>query len=91
MDDQQLIRIAKALADRTRLSILRTIAQRGQLCCGDIARTFDVTQATVSHHLKVLNDAGLIDTRREGQFIQVRAVRRTLDEYRRALGQSLEP
>jgi ArsR family transcriptional regulator, arsenate/arsenite/antimonite-responsive transcriptional repressor len=90
MDDVQLVRISKALADRTRLSMLRTIARRGELCCGDLARCFDVTQPTVSHHLRVLGDAGLVDTRRSGQFIQVRAVRRTLDDYRRALGQEFE-
>ena len=55
MDDAQLVRISKALADGTRLGILRTIARRGELCCGDVARCFDVTQATVSHHLKVLD------------------------------------
>ncbi len=90
MDDLQLVRISKALADRTRLGMLRTIARKGEICCGEVARAFDVTQATVSHHLKVLNDAGLIDTRRDGQFIQVRAIRRTLDDYRRALGQSFD-
>jgi ArsR family transcriptional regulator len=91
MEDPQLVRISKALADGTRLGILRTIARRGELCCGDVARCFDVTQATVSHHLKVLGDAGLVETRREGQFIHVRIVRRTVDEYRRALGHAFEP
>jgi ArsR family transcriptional regulator len=90
MDDQQLVRIAKALADRTRLGMLRTIVTRGELCCGEVARAFEVTQATVSHHLKVLNDAGLIETRRDGQFIQVRAVGRTLDDFRQALGEAFE-
>jgi ArsR family transcriptional regulator, arsenate/arsenite/antimonite-responsive transcriptional repressor len=90
MDDLQLVKISKALADRTRLSMLRTISTRGELCCGDLAKCFSVTQATVSHHLKVLGDAGLIDTRRAGQFIQVRAVRSTLEEYRRALGQNFD-
>ena len=65
MDDQQLVRIAKALADGTRLGILRTVARRGELCCGEVARSFDVTQATVSHHLKILADARLIENRRE--------------------------
>jgi ArsR family transcriptional regulator len=91
MEDAQLVRVSKALADRTRLGILRTIARRGELCCGDVARCFDVTQATVSHHLKVLVDAGLVETRRDGQFIHVRIVRRGIDEYRRALGHAFEP
>ena len=90
MDDVQLVRISKALADGTRLGILRTIARRGELCCGDVARCFDVTQATVSHHLKVLTDAGLIETRRNGQFIHVRLVRGTIDDYRRRLGHAFE-
>ncbi len=91
MDDTQLVRISKALADGTRLGILRTISRRGELCCGDVARCFDVTQATVSHHLKVLVDAGLIETRRDGQFIHVRMVRRTIEDYRRGLGRAFEP
>jgi ArsR family transcriptional regulator len=90
MDDLQLVKISKALADRTRLGMLRTICLRGELCCGDIAKTFAVAQATVSHHLKVLGDAGLIDTRRAGQFIHVRAVKSTLEDYRRALGQGFD-
>ena len=91
MDDPQLVRISKALADRTRLGILRTIARRGELCCGDVARCFDVTQATVSHHLKILSDAGLIETRRDGQFIHVRIVRQMIDDYCRGLGHAFEP
>jgi ArsR family transcriptional regulator len=91
MDDQRLVRIAKALADGTRLGILRTIARRGEICCGEVGRTFEVTQATVSHHLKVLNDAGLIEMRRTGQFIQVRASSATLEDFRRALGEGLAP
>jgi ArsR family transcriptional regulator len=88
MDEHDLVRISKALADPTRLNIFRRIAADGELCCGDVARCFRVSSATVSHHLKVLADAGLIETRREGQFIRVRARRRTLDDYRRALGQA---
>jgi DNA-binding transcriptional ArsR family regulator len=90
MDDQQLVRIAKALADGTRLGILRTVSRRGELCCGEVARAFDVTQATVSHHLKVLTDARLIENRREGQFIRLKAVRKTLDDFRKALGQGFD-
>jgi ArsR family transcriptional regulator, arsenate/arsenite/antimonite-responsive transcriptional repressor len=90
MDDQQLVRIAKALGDGTRLGILRTVSRRGELCCGEVARAFDVTQATVSHHLKVLADARLIENRREGQFIRLKAVRKTLDEFRKALGNGFD-
>jgi ArsR family transcriptional regulator len=90
MTDADIVAVSKALADRTRLGILRTIARRGCVCCGDVARAFDVTQATVSHHLKVLSNAGLVETRRDGQFIRVCAVRRTIDEFRSALGDGFE-
>ncbi len=85
MTDHDLVRIAKALADRTRLGILRTIAARGEVCCGDLWRTFPITAATVTHHLKVLDAAGLVDMRRDGQFIRVRAQHETLEAYRNAL------
>ena len=55
-----------------------------------VARSFDVTQATVSHHLKILADARLIENRREGQFIRLKAVRKTLDDFRRALGHGFD-
>jgi ArsR family transcriptional regulator, arsenate/arsenite/antimonite-responsive transcriptional repressor len=88
--DEDIVTISKALADRTRLGMLRTIASRGCVCCGDVARAFDVTQATVSHHLKVLSNAGLVETRRDGQFIRVCAVRRTLENFRVALGHGFD-
>jgi len=44
-----------------------------------------VTPATVSHHLKILSDAGLIDCRREGQFVYSRAVPQTIGTYIRSL------
>ena len=90
VNDEDIVTISKALADRTRLGILRTIARRGCVCCGDVAKAFSVTQATVSHHLKVLSNAGLVEMRRDGQFIRVCVVRRTLDDFRSALGDGFD-
>ena len=61
VDHHQLIKIAKALADPTRFSILQAIASAGESCCGDLAKRFPITQATCSQHLKILAEAGLID------------------------------
>ena len=58
----------KALSDKTRREILNLLNQ-GNMSAGDIAAKFSMTQATVSHHLSVLKDAGLISDRREGKFI----------------------
>jgi len=64
----RLVRVAKALGDPTRLELLRRIAAAREICCKDLVTLFPVSQATVSHHLKILTDAGLVSARREGQF-----------------------
>lgn len=50
----------KALSHPARLAILRTLAQRGACVCGEIVDTMPLSQATVSQHLKILKNAGLI-------------------------------
>ena len=70
MNRAHIERISKALADQTRLMIFEAIAKREQIKCGDIVSLRGVTAATVSHHLKILSDAGLIECRREGQFVR---------------------
>jgi ArsR family transcriptional regulator len=89
MEEPQLIRVAKALADRTRFRILRAIAESGELCCGDLSRKFPISQATVSHHLKILTEAGLIVARAEGQFHFFRAVPDALRDYRRTISDTI--
>jgi len=46
-----------------------------------------VTPATVSHHLKILTEAGLVECKREGQFVNSRALPNAIDEYTRTLSQ----
>ncbi|HEY9061386.1 MAG TPA: autorepressor SdpR family transcription factor [Pseudobacteroides sp.] len=58
----------KALSDATRREIMNMLKQ-GRMTAGDIAARFSMTQPTVSHHLSVLKDAGLIIDRKEGKFI----------------------
>ena len=85
MDHQQIERISKALGDQTRLMIYEAIAACDQMNCSNIASLRGVTPATVSHHLKMLADAGLIESRREGQFIYNKAVPETMDDYVKSL------
>jgi ArsR family transcriptional regulator, arsenate/arsenite/antimonite-responsive transcriptional repressor len=87
MDREQIERISKALGDQTRLMIYEAIASCEQMNCSEIVSLQGVTPATVSHHLKTLADAGLIDTRREGQFIYNKVVSATMDDYVRSLTQ----
>jgi DNA-binding transcriptional ArsR family regulator len=58
----------KALADPTRREILGLL-RHGEMSAGDLAKHFDVTKPSMSHHFAVLKDADLITSRREGQQI----------------------
>ncbi len=61
------VAFGKALADETRQRIMRLLCCR-ELCVSDlVAALGDVSQPTVSHHLQILKQAGLVDTRREGK------------------------
>ena len=85
MDRAQIEKISKALADATRLRIFEAIAGTRHMNCGDIVSLRGVTPATVSHHLRILSEAGLITCRREGQFVYSEAVPETIKAYTRAL------
>lgn len=58
----------KALSDPTRREILNLL-KKGPMAAGDIVAHFDSTGATISHHLAILKDAGLVDASRNGKFI----------------------
>ena len=66
------LRIAKALADARRLAILERIAARGDAACQHLCEEFPVSQPTMSHHLRLLADVGLIEMRRDGQYAYYR-------------------
>ena len=67
------IQLLQAVADPVRLSIVRQLgASRDAVCACDFTECCTVSQPTVSHHLKVLRDAGVVTTRREGTYIYYR-------------------
>lgn len=65
------VRLLAALADPTRLAIVRQLAQ-DETCACDFTSCCDVGQPTVSHHLRVLREAGVVTTERRGQSIWYR-------------------
>lgn len=67
LTDRELIRVLKALADPTRFRMVQEVAIAGELSCGQVAEHFDVSQPTISHHMKVLMDAGVLTSRTEGK------------------------
>jgi len=85
MDKGKIEKISKALGDETRLLIFEAISSSEEMNCGQLVSLQGVTQATVSHHLKILAEAGLIETRREGQFVYNKANPKAVEEYTHAL------
>jgi ArsR family transcriptional regulator len=83
MDDRRFQKVAKALADPRRFEIFQKIATTPaeEMCCGAICEEFPVSQATVSHHLKELTEAGLLESRSEGQFKYWSVNAETMNEY----------
>ena len=67
LDDAELVKALKALADPSRFRMVQEIAAAGELCCSEVGERFDLSQPTVSHHMKVLKDAGLLVTRPAGK------------------------
>jgi ArsR family transcriptional regulator len=85
MDRSEVEKISKALADETRLKIFEAISARNDMTCGEIVSMRGLTPATVSHHLRILSEAGLIACHRKGQFVYSEAVPETIAAYSRAL------
>ena len=85
MDSANIERISKALANETRLLIFEAIAGNKEINCSAIVTLRKVMPATVSHHLKILSAAGLIECRRRGQFVHNRVVPQTIENFARAL------
>jgi ArsR family transcriptional regulator len=89
--DARAIRVAKALGDPTRFRLLRAIAARRERSCAELTAMFPLAQATVSHHLKVLSDAGLLSVEVRGQWHYYRLVEGALDAHGRDLGLAFAP
>jgi ArsR family transcriptional regulator, arsenate/arsenite/antimonite-responsive transcriptional repressor len=76
----------KALADPTRVAIVNRLAAADEVCVCEFVATLDLAQPTVSHHLKVLRDAGLVESSRRGTWAYYRLVPDAVGALRDALG-----
>src|SRR6266850_8567394 len=76
----------KALADPTRVAIVNRLAQAAETCVCDLTAVFDLSQPTISHHLKVLREAGLVESTRRGTWAYYRLVPEAIAALRGALG-----
>jgi ArsR family transcriptional regulator len=84
------IQLLAALADPTRLEILRELAGTSQICACDLTDCCNVSQPTVSHHLKVLREAGAVVSERSGSNIYY-SVAPNLTERLGVIAQTLIP
>ena len=75
----------RALADPTRVAIVNRLAQ-GECCVCDLNAAFDLSQPTISHHLKVLRDAGLVTSTRRGTWAYYRLEPDAVRSLRQTLG-----
>jgi ArsR family transcriptional regulator len=80
------IRLLQAAADPTRLAILRQLTAEGEVCACDFTSCCDVAQPTVSHHLKVLREAGWIEGERRGTWIWYSLRPTALERFRSLAG-----
>src|SRR3977135_1400209 len=91
MDAQALARALKALGDAKRLRMAQEIATAGELSCGQVAERFDLSQPTISHHLRILADAGVLTVREAGQHRFISINQRIIRELALLLPARLPP
>jgi ArsR family transcriptional regulator len=75
----ELAPMFKALSDPVRLRLLSLIAATTEICVCDLTDAFEVTGATISHHLRVLRETGLVDSERRGTWVYYRIRKPSLD------------
>ena len=88
--EDQIIKIAKALSDRTRVRILQELAKRKSFSCGDAVNFAGLSQPTVSHHIKILIEAGLLNSEKNGRHVIISVNRNSLREFASLLPDTVE-
>ena len=76
----------KALADPARIAIINRLAATDECCVCDLNDALELAQSTVSHHLRVLRDAGLVESSRRGTWAFYRLKPEAIEQLRAALG-----
>jgi ArsR family transcriptional regulator, arsenate/arsenite/antimonite-responsive transcriptional repressor len=91
IEDKDLVKVLKALADAGRLKMIQEVAAAGELSCGQVAEHFDVSQPTISHHLKILQEAGILHKRQDGKHHYISVNHALLNEVADLIPVRLSP
>ena len=81
MEEEKIILICKAFSDHNRLRIVQYLTQ-GELCACKLLERLQITQPTLSHHMKALSEAGLVQSRKEGKWMYYALDCTTLHSFR---------
>jgi ArsR family transcriptional regulator len=88
---KQIEKVSKALGDMNRLKILNYLSNKGGCGeCSDLGDVVDLAQPSISHHIKILADCGLIDSEKEGRNLKYTLNKAMLTDYIRGL-EELKP
>jgi ArsR family transcriptional regulator len=79
---EDLARVFTALSDPTRVSIVNRLASGEECCVCDLTGAFALSQPTISHHLRVLREAGLVEAERRGTWVYYRLVPEAIERLR---------
>ena len=80
---REAIKVFKALADPTRYHMVRMLShcEEGEMGCAEFAKAFDLSKPAMSHHYRVLENAGLVSSRKSGLYVYYKLHRDRLDAF----------
>lgn len=85
MEFREDVKRIKALTDENRLAIMLAL-QHGEKCGCDLLEELNITQPTLSHHMKILADSGLVDYYKEGKWMHYSISAKGVQEFREMIG-----
>lgn len=85
--DEELARLARAIAHPVRARIVRVLAKRKTCVCGDLVDEFSLAQSTVSQHLKILKETGLVQGEVDGPRVCYCIVRGEFKKLKKLIGE----
>lgn len=89
MDNKQVATIFKAFCDENRLRILQLL-QDGEKCACVLLEELQITQPTLSHHMKILCDSGIVDGRKEGKWMHYSISKKGLETVKKYLDELIK-